>query len=147
MGAPTITLQPVSVHLYRGQNAVFTAAASGSPTPTVTWQVSLANGPWAAIGGITTGRLTVSHVTVALSGNRYRAVFSNSAGRTDSRAALLTVAVARLAKVVLSPATASIAPGGSATYHAEGFDPKGVDLGDVTSTTRFSIAPGGSCRG
>ena len=147
MGAPTITLQPVSVHLYQGQNAVFTAAASGSPTPTVTWQVSLANGPWAAIGGFTTGRLTVSHVTVALSGNRYRAVFSNSAGRTDSRAALLTVAVARLAKVVLSPATASIAPGGSATYHAEGFDPKGVDLGDVTSTTRFSIAPGGSCSG
>jgi hypothetical protein len=145
--APTITLQPASVNLYQGQNAVFTAAASGAPTPTVAWQVSHANGPWKGIGGATTGRLTVSHVTVALNGNRYRAVFSNSAGRADSQAALLTVAVARLAKVVLSPATASVAPGGSETYHAEGFDPKGIDLGDVTPTTTFSIAPAGSCIG
>ena len=145
--APTITLQPVSVDIYQGQNAVFTSAASGSPTPSVAWQVSRANGPWKAIGGATTGLLTVSHVTVALSGNRYRAVFSNSAGRVDSQAALLTVAVSRLAKVVLSPAAASIAPGGSASYQAEGFDPKGIDLGDVTSTTTFSVAPAGSCIG
>ena len=145
--APTITLQPGSVALDQGQNAIFTAAASGSPTPRVAWQLSHANGPWKAVGGATTGRLTVSHVTVALNGNRYRAVFSNSAGQADSQAALLTVAVARLAKLVLSPAVASIAPGGSATYHAEGFDPKGVDLGDVTATTTFSMAPGGSCIG
>jgi hypothetical protein len=145
--APTITLQPASVNLYQGQNAIFTAAASGSPTPTVAWQVSHGNGPWKGIGGATTGRLTVSHVTVALNGNRYRAVFSNSAGRADSQAALLLVAVARLAKVVLSPATESIAPGGSEPYHAEGFDPKGLDLGDVTSTTTFSIVPAGSCIG
>jgi hypothetical protein len=146
-GVPTITLQPGSVDLYQGQNAVFTAAASGSPTPTVAWQLSRANGPWKGIGGATTGQLIVLHVTVALSGNRYRAVFSNSAGRADSHAALLTVAAARLAKVVLSPAAASIAPGGSVTYQAEGFDPNGIDLGDVTSTTTFSIAPAGSCIG
>ncbi len=146
-GVPTITLQPESVDLYQGQNAVFTAAASGSPTPTVAWQLSRANGPWKGIGGATTGQLIVLHVTVALSGNRYRAVFSNSAGRVDSHAALLTVAAARLAKVVLSPAAASIAPGGSVTYQAEGFDPNGIDLGDVTSTTTFSIAPAGSCIG
>jgi hypothetical protein len=145
--APTITLQPASVALYQGQNAVFTAAASGSPAPTVAWQVSRANGPWKGIGNVTTGRLTVPHVTVPLSGNRYRAVFSNSAGRANSQTALLTVAAARLATVVLSPATSSIAPGASATYHAEGFDPKGIDLGDVTSTTTFSIAPSGSCIG
>lgn len=144
---PTITLQPGSVDLYQGQNAVFTAAASGSPTPTVSWQASRGNGPWEGIGGVTTGRLTVSQVTVALSGNRYRAVFSNSAGAADSQVAVLTVAVTRLAKVVLSPATASIARGGSATYHAEGFNPKGIDLGDVTATTTFSIAPAGSCVG
>ena len=145
--APTITLQPESMNLDQGQNAVFTAAASGSPVPTVAWQMSHANGPWKGIGGATTGRLTVSHVTVALSGNRYRAIFSNSAGRVDSQAALLTVAAARLAKVALSPVAAAIAPGGSATYHAEGYDPNGVDLGDVTSTTTFSIAPAGSCTG
>jgi hypothetical protein len=145
-GAPTITLQPQSVDLYQGQNAVFMAAASGSPTPTVAWQMSAANGPWKGVG-VTTGRLTVWHVTVALSGDRYRAVFSNSAGRDASQAALLTVSAERLEKVVLSPPGSSIAPGGTATYRAEGFDPNGVDLGDVTSTTTFAIAPAGSCLG
>jgi len=144
---PTITLQPGSVDLYQGQNAVFTAAASGSPAPTAAWQVSHAEGAWKAVSDATTGRLTMSHVTASQSGNRYRAVFSNSAGQADSEAALLTVSTERLEKVVLSPATATIVAGGSATYHAEGFDPNGVDLGDVTSTTTFSIAPAGSCSG
>jgi hypothetical protein len=145
-GNPTITLQPQSVDLYQGQNAVFTAAAAGAPVPTVAWQLSRADGAWQGTG-VKTAQLTVSHVTVALNGNRYRAVFTNSAGRADSQTALLTVAVTRLAKVVLSPAATAITVGGNASYHAEGFNSNGVDLGDVTSTTTFSIAPAGSCTG
>ena len=41
----------------------------------------------------------------------------------------------------MSPASASIAAGGSQTYTAQGFDAAGNSLGDVTASTTFSIAP------
>lgn len=49
--------------------------------------------------------------------------------------------------IAISPATASIAPGGSQTYTAEGYDRLNDDLGAVTAATMFSIAPDGSCSG
>jgi hypothetical protein len=52
-----------------------------------------------------------------------------------------------LARLVLSPAAASIRAGGSVAYAAEGYDAAGHDLGDVTAYTRFSISPDGSCVG
>src|SRR5262249_11112654 len=42
--APAITTQPMSLSINPGQTASFTAAASGSPTPTVQWQVSTNGG-------------------------------------------------------------------------------------------------------
>jgi hypothetical protein len=44
--------------------------------------------------------------------------------------------------LVISPAEATIAPGMSQAYTAEGFDSSDVDLGDVTSGTLFSISSG-----
>jgi hypothetical protein len=41
----------------------------------------------------------------------------------------------------LTPATTTIAPGGSVTYSAEGIDSAGNDAGDMTPSTTFSIAP------
>src|SRR5208283_3784287 len=38
--APAFTTQPVSQAVTAGNNASFTAAASGVPTPTLQWQVS-----------------------------------------------------------------------------------------------------------
>lgn len=49
--------------------------------------------------------------------------------------------------LVLSPASASAAPGAGVTYSAEEFDAHGNDLGDVTATSTFTIAPDGSCSG
>ena len=48
--------------------------------------------------------------------------------------------------VVLSPATATIAPGGTQAYIA-GADASGGSLGDVTSQAPFTIRPGGSRMG
>ena len=47
--------------------------------------------------------------------------------------------------IVVSPASATIAAGGSKTYKAEGFDQLNDDLGDVTAATTFAISPDGSC--
>ena len=43
----------------------------------------------------------------------------------------------------LSPVVATVAPGASQVYAAEGFDSHGNDAGDVTAFTVFSIAPSG----
>jgi hypothetical protein len=61
--------------------------------------------------------------------------------------ATLSVNAAGLDHLVLSPAPATITAGGSQTYTAEGFDKFGNDLGNVTASTTFAIAPNGSCTG
>ena len=49
--------------------------------------------------------------------------------------------------IVISPGGSTIDAGESQTYTAEAFDASGASLGDVTSTTSFSIGPDGSCLG
>lgn len=51
----------------------------------------------------------------------------------------------KLAKLVLSPAAATIAPGAAQAYTAQGFDASGNSLGDLTSQATFTISGGGSC--
>jgi hypothetical protein len=53
----------------------------------------------------------------------------------------------KLAKLVLSPAAATIAPGATQAYTAQGFDASGNSLGDLTSQATFTISGGGSCTG
>jgi hypothetical protein len=90
--APTITMQPVSVAVASGGTATFTAAASGTPAPTVQWQVSINGGlTFSNISGATNPMLTVPNVSAPMSGYRYRAVFTNSAGSATSNAAILSV--------------------------------------------------------
>ena len=61
--------------------------------------------------------------------------------------ASLSVTAGGLDHIAISPASASIAAGGSQTYTAQSFDAAGNSLGDVTASTTFSIAPDGSCSG
>jgi hypothetical protein len=88
---PTITTQPGNQTVTAGQTATFTAAATGSPTPTVQWQMSTAgSGTFSNVSGATSTTLSF---TTALSqnGNQYLAVFTNSAGTALTTAATLTV--------------------------------------------------------
>ena len=64
---------------------------------------------------------------------------------TKSALASLTVAAGSLDHLVLSPATSSILSGGSQGYTAVGMDALNNSLGDMTSTTTFSMTPDGSC--
>ena len=96
--APKITLNPVS-RLVRPppppMSVTFSADASGSPTPTVQWQQKLASQRFFTnISGATLKTLMVQ-ATVDKSGNQYRAVFSNLAGKATTTAATLTVGPGR----------------------------------------------------
>jgi len=88
---PSITLHPRSRTNCAGTAAVFTAAATGTPTPTVQWQVSTnAGGAWANVGGAVSTTYSPASV-MGNNGNLYRAVFTNAGGSTNSSAAMLTV--------------------------------------------------------
>jgi alpha-tubulin suppressor-like RCC1 family protein len=90
---PTVTTQPAGTTVEVGQSAVFEAAASGFPAPSVQWELSTnGGGSWSAVAGATSDRLTVADAAAAESGDEYRAVFTNVAGKATSEAATLTVA-------------------------------------------------------
>jgi hypothetical protein len=90
--SPVITVNPTSQTVMVGSNVSFTAAASGTPTPTVQWQVSTDGGKtFTNISDATSTTLTLNNVTTAMNGYQYQAVFTNVAGSITSSAATLTV--------------------------------------------------------
>lgn len=88
---PVVTTNPANQSVAPGAAATFTAAASGSPSPTVQWQVSTDGLNFNNLSGATSANLTLNNVTLSQNGNRYRAVFSNSCGSATSTAATLSV--------------------------------------------------------
>ena len=100
---PAVTTQPQNQTVKAGQTASFTAAASGSPSPTVQWQVSTNGGSsWSAlsdgvqgdgstVSGSASATLTIANVAASANGNQYEAVFTNSQGSAPSNAATLKV--------------------------------------------------------
>lgn len=91
-GAPIITTNPTNQTVTEGQTATFTASATGSPTPTVQWQVSTDGGlTYTDVTGATSTTLSLPSTTLSLSGNRYRALFSNVNGNQLTLPATLTV--------------------------------------------------------
>ncbi len=90
--AVTITANPKNESVGAGQEASFSAAASGIPTPTVQWEESRDEGrTFSAIAGETKTTLTVKAVETAESGRQYRAVFTNPSGSRTSEVGTLTV--------------------------------------------------------
>jgi P pilus assembly chaperone PapD len=90
-GPPTISTQPQDTTVAPGATATFTAAATGAPAPTVQWQVSTDGGT--SYQNITGATSTTYSFTAAAadSGNKYRAVFTNTNGSATTDPATLTV--------------------------------------------------------
>ena len=89
--APSVTTQPVNITVTAGAIAIFTTAASGTPTPSVQWQVSTNNGAtWNNISGATSTTYSLTTVT-GNNASQYRASFTNVAGTTTTNPATLTV--------------------------------------------------------
>ena len=87
--APVVTSDPNSQSVQAGNSVTFTAGASGTPTPTVQWQVST-GGPFTDMIGETNTSLTFT-AQLSQNGNQYRAVFTNACGTATTGVATLTV--------------------------------------------------------
>jgi hypothetical protein len=118
--APRITGQPSSTSVSAGTAASFSAAASGTPTPTVQWDQSTNGGAtFSPIGGATSTTYSFT-TTTGENGYRYEAVFTNSAGHATTNSATLTVtAVPQTApSITLNPTSQSISAGTAVSFSA-----------------------------
>jgi len=154
--APTILLNPGSTTVVVGGAATFSSAATGTPTPTVQWQIQAGGtGSWlnlsdvAPYSGTTTGLLTVSGVTAGMTGDRFQLVATNSAGTATSAAASLNGAgsggsptpgsgvAAYAPTILLNPGSTVVPVGQSATFSSGA-------TGVPTPTLQWQVLMGGT---
>ncbi len=133
---PTITTQPANQTLTVGQTATFTAAATGSPTPTVQWQMSTDGGTtFGNVSGATSTTLSFTTFS-SQNGNRYRAVFTNSAGTATTAAATLTVNSPTPPTITTQPVNQTVNAGQTATFTT-------VATGSPTPTVQWQVSTDG----
>lgn len=115
--APSITLQPQSQTIVVGGSGTFTVTATGTPAPSYQWErLPAGGGTWSninnggAYSGVASAVLTISSATLAMSGDQFRCVSTNSSGADTSNAATLTVTVP-LPVITEQPVSHTIAAG------------------------------------
>ena len=124
--APSMTEQPAAQTVAEGGTTTFTAAASGTPTPTVQWEVNTGSGTFAAVSntgvysGTTTGTLTITGAASTMNGYQYEAVFTNAAGSVTSSAAALTVGATTAPSMTEQPAAETVVDGRNDGLHGRG---------------------------
>jgi hypothetical protein len=119
LAAPVVTLNPTSQNVLPGGTVTFSAAATGNPSPTVSWQVSTDGGvTFNDLGIPTSGSTSLSFTTDASqNGYKYRAVFTNSQGTATTAAATLTVPQALQAPVItVGPSDQTVKAGDTVTF-------------------------------
>jgi hypothetical protein len=132
--APVIATNPANVSVTALANATFTAAATGTPAPTVQWQVSTNGGTtFANLSGATSPTLTFVAMT-ALNGNQYKAAFTNSVSTATTTAATLTINLAPI--ITTSPANVTVIAGAIATFIA-------AATGAPTPTVQWQVSTNG----
>jgi hypothetical protein len=130
---PKITKQPKSQTVAEGKTVSFTAKASGSPAPTVQWQVSSDGGKtFVDLAGATKSTLTFT-AHAGDNGKVYRAVFTNSSGTTVTDDATLVV---RFARITLNPVDQEVHVGSTVTFTA-------VAVANPTPTIRWQVSKDG----
>jgi hypothetical protein len=111
---PSIITQPEDKSVSVGEQATFTAAASGEPSPDCKWQVSRDNGGrWEDISGATGSSYTTETATMSMDGWQYRYFAANSAGNATSNAAMLTVTPSRYTITATAGGGGSVTGGGT----------------------------------
>ena len=131
--APAITTQPLSQTVAAGaSNITFTAGASGNPTPTVQWMVSVNGGAtFTNINGATSTTYIIPSATEGLTGNEYEAVFTNASGTAATAPATLTVIGTPVAQWIFTGGQAP--PAGGSTTQGTANSPYPT-FGPVTNT-------------
>jgi len=113
---PMVTTNPTNVTVTAGGMATFTAAATGSPSPTVQWQVSTNGGvTFTNITGATSTTLSFT-TTAVMNGNEYQAVFTNAAGSATTTEVTLVVNFGPT--VTTNPVNVTVTSGAMATFTA-----------------------------
>jgi hypothetical protein len=137
--APVITTNPSNQTLIAGQDATFTAAASGIPSATVQWMVEAAGAnSFSPLSGQTSATLDLGAATVGENGNRYEAVFHNSTSPDAiTSVATLTVHAATAPVVTSNPVSQSIPAGQDVTFTAAG-------TGNPTPTVQWMVELAGT---
>jgi hypothetical protein len=137
--APQLTTQPASESAQSGTTATFTAAASGSPTPSVQWESSSDGGSsWSEITGATSTSYSFT-ATSAQNDDEYRAVFSNSAGSATTNAATLTVTAppsGEAPQLTTQPTSQTVAVDAWTTFTA-------AASGDPTPSVQWEVSSDG----
>jgi hypothetical protein len=105
---PVITTQPVAASITYGADASFSVVANNGgdigSTPTYQWQVKVGSASFANISGETASTLTLTKPTVAMSGNLYKCIVTNSCGSFGSDEVALTVGKAN-STITVTPYT------------------------------------------
>lgn len=110
--APTVLTEPASVTQFEGRPVSFSATATGTPLPSVQWQVSSDGGvTFTDVPGANAVTLTFNAAGTQ-NKNQYRALFSNAAGNALTTVATLGVISAQSSVVVTPP---SVTADGKAT--------------------------------
>ena len=96
--APAFTQAPIDATVSLGQSATFIVTVTGTPAPTLQWQRSTDDGfNWVPLSndathsGVGTDALTVVTSQATQSGDRYRAIATNSVTSVSSQHATLTL--------------------------------------------------------
>jgi RHS repeat-associated protein len=109
--APVVTTNPTSQAVNSGGTASFTVLASGSPTPTVQWEVNAGSGftnlsDGGVYSGSSTDTLTITGATATMNNYQYEAVFSNGIlPAATTTAATLVVQTGLAAPAAFAPDT------------------------------------------
>ena len=115
---PSIATHPSNQTVKVGRTATFSATGTGSPNPTVQWQVSTNSGStWDDVAGATSTTYAFTAAQVD-DGKWFRAVFSNAIGQAESNPASLVVQPLVLPVVTLHPADQTAKAGKVATFVA-----------------------------
>jgi hypothetical protein len=122
--APSFSLNPTNQSVNAGDDAGFSAQASGTPAPTLIWQISTnSGGSWGNLtgnvtfAGVNTADLVIMGAPVSLNGNQFRLFAYNTAGSATSGSATLTVnSTASSPAIITQPANVAVLAGGNATF-------------------------------
>ena len=147
--APIVNSDPSANVICATENTTFTIAATGTAN-NYQWQVSTnGGGSWTSVSnnstysGATTATLTITNAGVALSGNQYRCVVTNTCGNDTSTGGLLTVnavpvtSVANFSNVsTCGGSDGTIEIGGSATGTLTW---TGTTSGSISTTLNYTI--------
>lgn len=88
---PSIVTEPVNVTVKAPAKGTFKVTASGNPALKYQWMKSVNGGQFGKITGATGSSYTTPATTIAMSGNQYDCVVTNTVGSATSSAASLTV--------------------------------------------------------